>query len=122
MGVPEPGEDENQRHRSLVHVEGDDLPLQRHPRLCAGVVYFRDKWKRLCDLVNQIESCGSDSERDDAQFKVIHAAQEFVSLVFNPKEPDQEIHVTNIIRISDLNDLWRNHASCGTKNSRFTYR
>jgi hypothetical protein len=105
MDVQESRQEESERDRFAVHVEGDDLPLQLHIGLCGGVIHFLNKWKGLCNLVSQMDSCPRGPEFDDAQFAAIHAAQEFVSLVFNPGEDEPEIHVTNIVRLSDLTEF-----------------
>jgi hypothetical protein len=101
LDVNNPDEEENRLDRFAVDVDGDDLPLVLHIALCGGVVHFLRKWKALCNLMSRLDAGAHNDEFDDVQFAAIHAAQEFVSLVFNPNEPDDEIHVTNVTRVSE---------------------
>jgi hypothetical protein len=105
MDIQDHHVDENHGDRFAVDVDGDDLPLVLHIGLCGGVVHFLVKWKTLCDLMNRLESCPQGDEFDNVQFSAIHAAQEFVSLVFNPVEPNDEIHVTNVVRLHETSQF-----------------
>jgi hypothetical protein len=99
------GEANAHADRFAVDIDGDDLPLVLHSSLCGGVIHFLMKWKGLCDLVNRLESCPQGDEFDDVQFSAINAAQEFVNLVFSPIEPNDEIHVANVVRLSEATEF-----------------
>jgi hypothetical protein len=83
--------------RFAAEVEGDQMPLQLDARLCGGVEHFVTKWKELCNVMGRLDSCRPGDD-DDALFAAVNAAQEFVSLVF---DPDQEIHILNVARLPE---------------------
>jgi hypothetical protein len=84
--------------RFLAEVEGDQSPLQLHARLCGGVEYFAIKWKDLCDAMGRLDSSAPGIEYDKAVLAAVNAAQQFVSLVFSPHEPGQEIQILRVLR------------------------
>lgn len=55
--------------------------------------------------MNRLDSCPQGDEFDDVRFSAINAAQEFVNLVFNPTEPNEEIHVSKVVRLSEATEF-----------------
>jgi hypothetical protein len=105
LDVLEDDINENRNDRFAVDVDGDDIPLQLHIGLCGGVVHFLAKWKELCGFMSRLDSGPQGEEFDDAQFAAINAAQEFVALVFNPSSVDEEIHISNVVRLPDATEF-----------------
>jgi hypothetical protein len=96
---------DHEGERFAVQVEGDDLPLQLHIGLCGGIVHFLTKWKELCRLMSGLDACKQGTEFGELQFAALHCAQQFVSLVFIPDEPKDEIHVVEVSRLPDAESL-----------------
>jgi hypothetical protein len=91
--------------RFAVVIDEEEMPVPLNVALCGGVEHFLAKWRELCWRMRVMESSNSEQVRDDAQFDAIWAAEQFVSLVLTRDNPEKDIHVTNILRLPDAEEL-----------------
>jgi hypothetical protein len=86
-------------------IDGEQLPVPLNVALCGGVEHFLAKWRELCRRMRVMESMTNEEDQDDAHFEAIWAAEQFVSLVFTRDNPKENIHITNILRLPDIQEL-----------------